>query len=77
MTRPIDADRLTDADRTTIRARLAQTVADWTGPRETGIDTEALVRIGANAIGCTLYDLRPVEVAWLRAEAAAAYAERP
>lgn len=71
------AYRLTSEDEQTIRARLAATVADWRSAGgaarpENAAQLGTLTRVGAHAIGCSLYDLRDSEVAWIETTARAA-----
>lgn len=69
------AYRFTDADEGASVRRMAETVALWkqssaTGEVQTDPTTrEALVRVGAAAIGCGIYDLRDSELSWLGIEA--------
>lgn len=60
------AYRLAREDERRIVDRMAETLADWTSATS---DHDALVRIGAHAIGCSLHDLRAVEIAWIHARA--------
>lgn len=62
--------RLTAEDEQRVTAAMVATVEGWRGPRERGIDRDALVRIGASSIGCGLADLRECEVLWLEGRAA-------
>lgn len=61
--------RLTPEDMRTMLDRMhdAATTAGITSA--TAANVETLTRVGAHAIGCSLYDLRPGEVRWLRAAA--------
>jgi len=61
--------RMTVEDETRATAAMRETVRTWQGPRERGIDRDALVRIGAHAIGCGLEDLRASEVDWMTGRA--------
>ena len=52
-------NRLTDSDRDTITARLAEVVEGYGGPyRPTWADAPTLERIAVHAIGCSADDLR-------------------
>lgn len=70
-----DENRLTDEDHAAIAARMSEREAE---ARRTGkpIHEDDLVRYGVRAIGCCLYDLRDVEIAWVRACAAMVQAAR-
>ncbi len=62
----LDAFRLTTCDQAAITAALVAAV-DLTGPRSPVSDQERhdLTRTGLRAIGCTVLDMRTVELAWL------------
>ena len=66
--------RLTEGDEQMMRDRMAEVVAEWDSQspvhRHTlgGTDRESLRRIAAHAIGCSLDDLRDVEVQWINNE---------
>jgi hypothetical protein len=65
--------RLTEADEATVLAALNEKVADWSnrrsGPFDRATAMVALTRIGAHAIGCSLHDLRDVEIDWVERHA--------
>ena len=73
--RDIDADRLTenrltDSDRSTITARLAEVIQGYSVLSQvspTGSDAPTLERVAAHAIGCSADDLRDSEMSEIRA----------
>jgi hypothetical protein len=72
------AYRLTSGDEIRAIGAIGRTVETWYAQSTTGkiggdaaANTEALVRIGAHAMGCGLYDLRDIEIDWLRQQATA------
>ena len=63
--------RLTEADEDRMRAAIRRVWHQYEtegGPRERGIEDEAMRRLAAHSIGCSLYDLRPVELQWVDSE---------
>ncbi len=67
----MDTDnRFTSSDRETLNERVRAAAVDWNTVgwpwKFTPAHTETLVRLGAHSIGCTLDDLRDVEVAEIR-----------
>ena len=73
------ANRFTEADRAAIRATIRATLDRWgravvTEPRRDLAFT--LTRLGAHAIGTTLFDLRDAEAEEISSEACAALDER-
>lgn len=57
--------RLTGEDEQRIRDALAAALDSGRRMRPEGPTRDALVRIGAHAIGCSTYDLRASELAWI------------
>jgi hypothetical protein len=70
------AYRFTADDEREIREAIRAQRIEWRaagrplGRKLDAEEREGLVRIGAWAIGCSIYDLRDVEVEWIRAEVA-------
>lgn len=64
----LHASRLTAADEEAVRVRIADTLELWrtSSTRRDYVpaiaDREALMRLGAHAIGCALVDLRDAEL---------------
>ena len=66
------AYRLTAEDERLVRAAIDGALERWNQHQPRGPVTldaatvDNLTRIGAHAIGCSIHDLRPVELAWIR-----------
>ncbi len=63
--------RLTDSDTERVVAAIRHHVIAWeaAGSNARWGDVLTLQRLGAHAIGCSLHDLRDIEVKWIEAQA--------
>lgn len=66
------AYRLTQDDEHAVRFAIRRTIANWHPiPLRLKVEhVETLKRLAAHAIGCSLADLRDVELAWIDSEIA-------
>ena len=61
-----DGCRLTEYDKDRVAAAINRTLREWAENGNPRIDGGVMLRrIAAHAIGCSLYDLRDVEIQWI------------